>query len=113
MIENFFITVTIKPYVMSIFKNFKSKPAEKVYWYRRNGEKIDIDEMDEGHLRNALKMVMRAFAKADQELAKTNRPVFSRPSGELAREDYENYAFYLATGMTMEEYEEENTEILP
>ncbi len=32
---------------------------EKLYWTMRNGEKIDIDEMTESHLRNALKLIVR------------------------------------------------------
>ena len=31
----------------------------KVYWTMKNGEKIDIDEMDINHLRNALKLIVR------------------------------------------------------
>ncbi len=33
----------------------------KVFWTMRNGEKIDIDEMDVNHLRNSLKLVARAI----------------------------------------------------
>lgn len=32
---------------------------EKVYWKMRNGELIDIDDMDINHLRNTLKLVLR------------------------------------------------------
>ncbi len=32
---------------------------DKVYWTMKNGEKIDIDEMDINHLRNTLKMLIR------------------------------------------------------
>ena len=31
----------------------------KVYWTMKNGEQIDIDEMDINHLRNALKLIVR------------------------------------------------------
>lgn len=31
----------------------------KVYWTTKTGEKIDIDEMDINHLRNALKLIVR------------------------------------------------------
>ena len=33
---------------------------ETVYWTMKNGQKIDVDTMDTQHLRNALKMVIRA-----------------------------------------------------
>lgn len=33
---------------------------DKVYWTTKNGKKIDVDLMDENHLRNTLKMILRA-----------------------------------------------------
>ena len=33
--------------------------SNKVYWKQRNGELIDIDDMDINHLRNTLKLVLR------------------------------------------------------
>ena len=33
---------------------------EKVYWTMKNGQKIDVDQMDINHLRNTLKMLIRA-----------------------------------------------------
>ena len=33
---------------------------EKVYWTMKNGQKIDVDQMDIQHLRNTLKMLIRA-----------------------------------------------------
>jgi len=32
---------------------------EKVYWKMRNGNLISVDDMDEEHLRNTLKLVLR------------------------------------------------------
>jgi hypothetical protein len=34
--------------------------GNKVYWTMRDGNKIDIDKMDITHLRNTLKMLVRA-----------------------------------------------------
>ena len=36
---------------------------EKVYWTQKNGEKIDVDDMSETHLRNALKHILRKSKK--------------------------------------------------
>jgi hypothetical protein len=33
---------------------------DKVYWTTKNGEVIDVDDMDVNHLRNTLKMILRA-----------------------------------------------------
>ena len=44
--------------------NIIVKSKLKFYWTRRTGELIDIDEMNEEHLRNALKMVIRNFHKS-------------------------------------------------
>ena len=32
---------------------------ENVYWTMRNGQKINVDDMDINHLRNTLKMILR------------------------------------------------------
>ena len=32
---------------------------EKIYWTMKNGNKIDVDQMKESHLRNTLKMIIR------------------------------------------------------
>ena len=37
--------------------------AEKVYWTQRDGCKIDVDQMTLTHLRNTLKMILRANTK--------------------------------------------------
>jgi len=32
---------------------------EKLYWTMKNGDKIDVDQMTESHLRNTLKLIIR------------------------------------------------------
>jgi hypothetical protein len=42
---------------------------ETIYWTMKNGQKINVDDMDENHLRNTLKLIIRtaeARAKAKQ-----------------------------------------------
>ena len=41
----------------------------KVYWTMANRQKIDIDEMSINHLRNALKMVVRAMEAKKNSIA--------------------------------------------
>lgn len=36
---------------------------DKVYWTMKNGQQIDVDLMDENHLRNTLKMILRNSQK--------------------------------------------------
>ena len=58
-----------------------------VYWTMRNGQKISVDDMDEQHLRNSLKMVLRKLEKAKAELM--NKPVKSREvtlNGDMAQQ---------------------------
>jgi len=58
-----------------------------VYWTMRNGQKISIDDMDEQHVRNSLKMVLRKLAKAKAELM--TKPVKSREvtlNGDMAQQ---------------------------
>lgn len=42
----------------------------KVYWTMKNGEKIDIDEMDVSHLRNTLKMIVRRAEEVKKDIIK-------------------------------------------
>ena len=58
-----------------------------VYWTMRNGQKISVDDMDEQHVRNSLKMVLRKLAKAKAELM--TKPVKSREvtlNGDMAQQ---------------------------
>jgi len=47
---------------------------KKYYWTMKNGQKIDVDLMDENHLRNTLKMILRNIENAEakeREIRKT------------------------------------------
>ena len=44
----------------------------KIYWTMRNGEKIDIDKMSISHLRNCLKMVVRAQHEQSKQKKQTS-----------------------------------------
>lgn len=44
--------------------NIIVKAKQKIYWTRRTGELVDVDEMNEEHLRNALKMIIRNYHKS-------------------------------------------------
>lgn len=37
---------------------------DKVFWTMKNGQQIDVDQMDINHLRNTLKMILRNRQKA-------------------------------------------------
>ena len=56
---------------------------EKVYWTMKNGQKIDVDQMDIQHLRNTLKMLIRA--KRAQSIHKEPRH-WSGLSGDIAQD---------------------------
>lgn len=49
----------------------------KVYWKKSNGTSISVDDMDENHLRNALKMLIRrherVLTEANEIVDKYNR----------------------------------------
>ena len=55
---------------------------EKIYWTMKNGEKIDVDEMNIKHLRNTLKMILRNRQKALQPTPKPK--VEFRLEGDMA-----------------------------
>lgn len=39
---------------------------ETVYWTMANGVKINVDDMDEKHLRNTLKLIIRSMRKKQE-----------------------------------------------
>ena len=38
------------------------------YWTMKNGQKINVDDMDMNHLRNTLKMILRNIEAAENKL---------------------------------------------
>ncbi len=47
--------------------------TSKVFWTTKSGVKIDIDEMEIDHLRNALKMIVRNWeARRNAEIVKSS-----------------------------------------
>jgi hypothetical protein len=50
--------------------------SKKVYWKQRNGELIDIDDMDINHLRNTLKLVLRNRETVVKQILKSKRTNF-------------------------------------
>jgi hypothetical protein len=57
----------------------------KVYWKQRNGELIDIDDMDINHLRNTLKLVLRNRQTVIKQIVKSKRTNFML-HGDMANE---------------------------
>ena len=74
----------------------------KTYWTMRNGEKIDIDEMDVNHLRNTLKMLVRNTEKAKPLKAKfqihgeiAQEMIFNELMNELMGDELDEYYNYI------------------
>jgi hypothetical protein len=59
--------------------------SNKVYWKQRNGELIDIDDMDINHLRNTLKLVLRNRETVVKQILKSKRREFML-HGDMANE---------------------------
>lgn len=55
--------------------------SNKVYWTMKNGQQIDVDLMDENHLRNTLKMILRNRQKV---VVARNKPLFGL-NGDIAQ----------------------------
>ena len=67
--------------------------SKKVYWKQRNGELIDIDDMDINHLRNTLKLVLRNRQTVIKQIVKSKRQSFTLHgdmANEFNRSQYEN-----------------------
>jgi hypothetical protein len=63
----------------------------------KNGQKIDIDLMDENHLRNTLKMILRNIENAEAKEREIRKTRF-KLNGEIAQDYYDQ--------MTLAEYED-------
>ncbi len=53
-----------------------------VYWTMANGQKISVDDMDEKHLRNTLKMIIRNIEKAKSKKSRAKFEIH----GEIAQD---------------------------
>jgi hypothetical protein len=76
------------------------KIMEKVYWTMRNGQQIDVDLMDEKHLRNTLKMIIRNSKK---QVIKPVTKEF-KSNGEIAQEMHDNMIIEEIMGDMMDEW---------
>jgi hypothetical protein len=69
------------------------------YWTMKNGQKINVDDMDVSHLRNTLKMILRNIEAAE----KKNKPKYKfELRGDIAQDhvaqmedqDYADVMYY-------------------
>jgi hypothetical protein len=58
---------------------------EKVYWKMRDGNLISVDDMDEEHLRNVLKIVLKNRQTIIKQIVKSKRTNFML-HGDMANE---------------------------
>ena len=67
---------------------------EKVYWKMRNGNLISVDDMDENHLRNTLKLVLRNRETVIKRIVESKNKRKFKLHGDMANEfnssQYEN-----------------------
>ena len=61
---------------------------EPVYWTTTSGTRINVDHMDENHLRNTLKMIIRANSVSTFQL---NGDIAQHSIEEQIEEDYLDY----------------------
>jgi len=53
---------------------------DKVYWINKSGESVDINTMDIDHLRNTLKMIVRARLQAASDKLSKKYPATPKES---------------------------------
>jgi len=58
---------------------------EKVYWKMRDGNLISVDDMDEEHAKNVLKIVLKNRQTVMKQIVKTKRQSF-KLHGDMANE---------------------------
>lgn len=54
----------------------------------KNGQKIDVDLMDENHLRNTLKMILRNIENAESKEREIRKTRF-KLNGDIAQDHYD------------------------
>jgi hypothetical protein len=59
---------------------------EKIYWKMRNGNLIDIDDMDIEHLRNTLKLVLRNRETVIKRIVESKSKRKFKLHGDMANE---------------------------
>jgi hypothetical protein len=58
---------------------------KKYYWTTKTGQKIDVDLMDENHLRNTLKMILRNIENAEAKEREIRKTRF-KLNGDIAQD---------------------------
>ncbi len=61
---------------------------QTIYWTMKDGNKINVDHMDLNHLRNTLKMIIKA-----NSISPLSKQEF-KMNGELAMEDFDMATLY-------------------
>ena len=83
---------------------------EPVYWTMRNGQKINVDDMDVNHLRNTLKMVLRSIqlakkrAYAEFIAESTLQDSRFKFNGDIAQEMHDNAIIEEIMGDELDEW---------
>ena len=58
---------------------------EKIYWKMRNGNLISVDDMDENHAKNVLKIVLKNRQTVMKQIVKSKRQSF-KLLGDMAND---------------------------
>lgn len=74
---------------------------EKVYWTMRNGQQIDVDQMDINHLRRTLKMIINNQIKLQETKHVTKEFKFN---GEIAQEMHDDMIIEEIMGDMLDEW---------
>ena len=76
------------------------KRNELETWTTKDGKTLHVDDMDEQHVRNTLKLILRTVNSPKSTFKKE-----ITINGELAQEDADNYDIHKATGMLPDDFE--------
>jgi hypothetical protein len=70
------------------------------YWTTAEGKRLHVDEMDDKHVRNAFKMLLRQinYLKLKEKIVRKSNKAFE-VNGEMAREHFDAYEVYEQTGV--------------
>jgi hypothetical protein len=61
-----------------------------VFWTTKDGRKMNVDDMDDNHVRNSFKLLLRNIATLQKQRDAEKLSKFMEPRGEMAIEMIEN-----------------------
>lgn len=84
--------------------------AQEVYWTTKDGRRMNVDDMDNNHVRNAFKMLIRNVEQLNKRIVEHNAEITKKKAnlftinGDIALDQMEQEMFNDEFGDDLEEF---------